>query len=445
MTDTLRLAVWKFTTVTTDSTIRYPTMRIVDSATAADQHIGWSYDQSENYFYMTRSSTHANAQFQSNPTRYYDTAFAFDEKGDTFGEGNSGDITAGSGSISNWSSACFFSNQPGSGASTYTGGYDGGTYASRFASLSSDGSVANTNSNRVQNPDMIAALTTVTSTIGASNKATIYLSYYDAVLNAVQLRVGTVGPTSTIGGALADKGTSSRSPWDTAGAITIAGASSTKATAGQYSAIALNPLDRSTLVAVWYESSTKKLWYSYNTQPSVAAQSTQWQSHAVCIDSDFAGSHCDVAMDAGGGVHIAYFRSSTGDLCYTNFAAYNTDLAANPPTLVTVDSYLSVGEYLRIGTLSDGTNYVPSISYYSGTFASTSASVKVAYRKTFSSLQAGASLDKFTGDWEVMTLPCANNPKAYKVSLGYKEFESGSRSTVLGYATDSTLEYAYKK
>ena len=140
-------------------------------------------------------------------------------------------------------------------------------------------------------------------------------------------------------------------------------------------------------------------------------------------------------------MHIAYYRSSTGDLCYAYLSKYDSKSSS----LATVDSYLSVGQYLRIGTLYDGTNYVPSISYYSGTFASTSASVKLAYRADFSSLRDGETNDQFTGAWEVQTLPCSNTPKAYNIGLGYKDFGSGTRSSVLGYVTDTTLEYAHRK
>ncbi|MDA8409220.1 MAG: Ig-like domain-containing protein [Treponema sp.] len=439
LTDDRNLTVWSITSVSTDASIRYPSMRIVNSATASNQYIGWTYDSSENYFYMTDSGTQTPQQFQSNPTRYYDTAFAYDEQGDTFGEGNSGDITAGGGRIVNWSSGCFFSNQPGSGASSYTGGYDGGTYTSRFASLSSDGTVANTNSNRFQNPDIVAALANPAAALGAGNLATSYLSYYDAVLNQVMLRTGTVNGRSTIpsGTALSDKGTSSTIPWDQPGAITIAGA----ATSGAYSAIALNPVDRSTLVAVWYDSTNRRLWYSYNTAPTSAAQSGQWASHALVIDSSFAGQNCDITVDAGGGVHIAYYRSSSGDLCY----AYLPGYASTSPQLATVDSYLSVGQYLRIGTTLVGGNYVPSISYYAGTYSGTSFCVKLATRVNFATFQNGAVNDQYTGAWEVQTVPATNSPKTFTVSIGYKNFGTPNGLTpVLGYATNAGLEYAYQ-
>ena len=133
--------------------------------------------------------------------------------------------------------------------------------------------------------------------LDASNLATVYLSYYDAVLDQVMLRTGTVSTgSSSATGALAEKGTSSTTPWDRAGAITIA-STSTTAQSGQYSAIALNPVDRTTLVAVWYDASAHTLWYSYNTAPtsSATADTGQWQSHAMSIDTSFFGMvlQCD--------------------------------------------------------------------------------------------------------------------------------------------------------
>jgi hypothetical protein len=459
LTDHRSLDIWRITSVLSDATIRYPTMQISTSSTAAKQYIGWAYDEGENYYYMTRTSDHTSQIFESNPTQYYDTAFAFDEQGNTFGEGNSGDITAGSGVIQYWSSASFFYLNPSAGnpgATDLENGYEPvAGYKARIVGLSSDGTVANTNSNRVQNPDMIAALTTPGSSRGASNPDNNYLIYYDAVLNSVMLRTGTVTSAPTSTGALAEKSTSDAvistpegnagfgAYGDTAGAVTIA-SSSTTAKSGSYSAIALDPVSRTTLVAVWYDSTNQTLWYSYNTQPTVAAQSTQWQNNAIAIDTNFAGWYCDVTVDGSGAVHVAYNRSSSGDLCY----AYLPSIASTSPTVVTVDSYLSVGQYLKIGTLKNASNqYVPYISYYASSYASTADSVKIAWRSNMTSLQSGAVNDLFTNAWESMTLPLANIPKAYKVNIGFKDFTgTGSNLVpVLGYATNVGIEYSYMK
>jgi hypothetical protein len=443
LTDHRTLDIWKITSVLSDGTVRYPTMNIASSATAAKQYIGWAYDQSENYYYMTRTSDHTNRIFESNPTRYYDTTFAFDEQGNTFGEGNSGDITAGGGTIQYWSSVSFFYLNPSGSATDLQNGYESSTgYKARIVGLSSDGTVANTNSNRVQNPDLIAALQTPGSALSSTNPVNAYLCYYDAVLNAVMLRTGTVTSAPLSTGALAEKGGGFGVYGDTPGAITIASASGT-AQSGQYSAIALDPVTRTTLVAVWYDNTNHTLWYSYNTAPTT--DTTQWQANAKAIDTNFAGWYCDVTVDGSGAVHIAYNRSSSGDLCY----AYLPSIAsAAAPSVVTVDSYLSVGQYLKIGTLKNASSqYVPYIAYYASSFASTSDSVKVAWRSNMTSLQDGAVNDLYTNAWEAMTLPLANVPKAYKVSLGFKDFTgSGSNLVpVLGYATNAGIEYSYMK
>jgi len=113
-----------------------------------------------------------------------------------------------------------------------------------------------------------------------------------------------------------------------------------------------------------------------------------------------------------------------------------------------VDSYLSVGQYLKIGTLKNASNqYVPYISYYASSYASTADSVKIAWRSNMTSLQSGAVNDLFTNAWESMTLPLANIPKAYKVNIGFKDFTgTGSNLVpVLGYATNVGIEYSYMK
>jgi hypothetical protein len=458
LNDHRTLDIWRITSVLSDATVRYPTMQIASSSTAANQFVGWAYDEGENYYYMTRTSDHTNKIFESNPTQYYDTSFAFDEQGNTFGEGNSGDITAGGGQIDYWSSASFFYLNPSTGGTVNSTDMQNGYepvagYKARIVGLSSDGTVANTNSNRVQNPDMIAALTTPGSGRSASNPDNIYLVYYDAVLNSIMLRTGTVTSAPTSTGALAEKSTSDTvvstpegntgfgAYGDTAGAVTIA-SSTTTAKSGQYSAIALDPVSRTTLAAVWYDSTAQTLWYSYNTAPT--SNTAQWQANAIAIDTKFAGWYCDVTIDGSGAVHIAYYRSSSGDLCY----AYLPSITSTSPNVVTVDSYLSVGQYLKIGTLQNASSqYVPYISYYASSYASTSDSVKIAWRYNMSSMQSGAVNDLFTNAWEVMTLPLANVPKAYKVSLGFKSF-SGSATNlvpVLGYSTNAGVEYSYMK
>ena len=52
------------------------------------------------------------------------------------------------------------------------------------------------------------------------------------------------------------------------------------------------------------------------------------------------------------------------------------------------------------------------------------------------------SEDKFTGNWEVMTVPTDQIPLDYSVGVGIKKNESNVNSTLLGYGTKTGLQTA---
>ncbi|MBU0928663.1 MAG: hypothetical protein KKA67_12995 [Spirochaetes bacterium] len=442
--DSRAFAVWDDTVVRSDSTVRYPVMAI---SPASGEEVGWAFDQSENNFYMTRKGF-APERFQSNPTRYYHTAFAFDERGFTYGAAQSGDISAGGGTISGWSSATFLAHRPGTQANTYMGAYQDGTNQNRILQLTSDGTSGNTDSERFRYPSIVATLPDAgADPSDGANKTVVYLAYYDSILNALRLRVGGAGADDTdvlIDGDLSDRYPAQPTNYsyvagrtETSGAVTIADGATAKRS-GQYSAIALSG---STLVIAWYDQSNRKLWFSYNTDPTNDAEAAQWQAHAITVDSDSSGWFVDLAVDAGGGIHMAYFGSSNGDLRYAYLENYlDTSAAA-----VTVDSFLAVGENVGIDVKWDSavSKYVPYISYQMTTFLSTPYSIKLATRVDFSTAnpKAGVASDKYTGAWEVMSVPTIYAAKDFKVSIGFKSFNGKAKQPVLGYATEETLEY----
>ena len=160
------------------------------------------------------------------------------------------------------------------------------------------------------------------------------------------------------------------------------------------------------------------------------------QANAVVIDSSFAGWHVDMAVDAGDGIHIAYYNSSSGDLKYAYLPAYNA-----APQVTTVDSFLSTGTDISITTYYDGAHYVPYISYFMPTFTQTSYSVRAAWRTNFASLQPGATNDQFTGNWEIMTVPTASYPQDFRIGVGAKPNASAVTSPILGYSTKNGSTY----
>ena len=71
----------------------------------------------------------------------------------------------------------------------------------------------------------------------------------------------------------------------------------------------------------------------------------------------------------------------------------------------------------------------------------------MAYRTNFASLNDGASqyTNKYTGDWEITSIPATNIPKDHTVSLGFKDLGTKLLQPIAGYATEVNLETAQPK
>jgi hypothetical protein len=259
-----------------------------------------------------------------------------------------------------------------------------------------------------------------------------YMTYYDASQNQLTFRYGTVtsGTPVAFGGALGNQPSSA--PGSYTGYQTIA-TSATTYGVGLYSAVGISK--EGYAVVAWYDQANQRLVYSYNTSPTTAS-GAQWQTNASVIDSNFGGWYVDLVVDGAGGIHIAYYNSSNGDLKYAYLSDYNAT-----PQVVTVDSYLSTGTDIGISVKLVGSNYVPYISYYMPTFTQTSYSVRTAWRTNFTSLLPGVANDQYTGNWEIMTVPTTSYPQDFRVGIGLKTNTSSVYSPILGYSTKNGSTY----
>lgn len=185
------------------------------------------------------------------------------------------------------------------------------------------------------------------------------------------------------------------------------------------------------------------------TQAAVDGIGTAWTTRT--IDANQAGKYVSLSVDGNDGIHLAYQDTANGDLKYS----YLSTPAATPVT-VTVDSFQQVGQFIDLTTRvidvnADGdTEIVPYISYYNMSYADTRYSAKMAYLKldaintvadgtstTFDNTCVGVVEDKFTGTWEVETLPASEVPKQYRVNVGVKT----NGDLYVGYQGDF-IEYA---
>ncbi|MCL2765728.1 MAG: hypothetical protein FWD40_10700 [Treponema sp.] len=143
-----------------------------------------------------------------------------------------------------------------------------------------------------------------------------------------------------------------------------------------------------------------------------------WQGNAEEIKTG-AGAHIDMALDPGNNIHLAYYDVFNGGLYYTYIPfAYPIPNTAASKT-VKIDTYLSAGTKIMINvrdeTRGGQTRYVPYISYFHASFAETRNAIRVAWpvnaiNSVSDVLEGTDGSDRFTGHWEVMTVPARNMP-----------------------------------
>lgn len=425
-----------------------------------------SYGQGAKLFAINKNST--DTTLESCYNKYHNTNVAFDGSGNFYGVATDTDridtSTTGATSFTFFSRTLGYG--PYSGTYLYSnshnhGNYTVGTDKRRLELSQYDGQNNNTNDtgtyniNRVQRPKLTVS--------GNSDTAKVYMAYYDASANNVKFRYGTVSGTerynnngertSRMTGGIANdltgNGTDTGTNASSAAGYHLIANNSTTYKGGAYTAVGYT--DNGDAVVAWYDASKRQLVFSYNTAANIAKTTftngspndatvtaqNAWQTNAVVIDSDYAGWYVDLAVDSDNGVHIAYYKSSSGDLKYAYISDY-TD-AVGSKTVVTVDSYLSVGTNITIN-LKDK---VPYIYYYNTSANQTTNSIKVAWQN--GTLGNGAENDKFTGKWECMTIPTSNIPNDATVSGGVPTDGTYNGEVVLGYMTDLYFEKAELK
>lgn len=501
LTDSRKLKVWSFNTVVSDDGVRFPTMRVgKDSA----QTVGFVYDTS-NSVHMNKGTQASDIQIDYSFSQWYGTGVAVDKAGRTYGIGQNGDSGGtgqqgfsgddvndrehANGYFYAWSSASY----PGTVSLKKNDGSYGNYYVSTttngrsaYAQGSKKVAIENLYNNvkltpeRIQNSKIV-----VDSGTAVNSSASVYLTYYDSATSQLKFRYGTVTGTEstntgvTFTGALANHDNENNGTAAGYHIIAGTGASGTNSLdvaeeddtpsdnserSGEYVAIGVIPSTvkagngtAGTVVIAWYDSSAQRLLFTYNTNPTAStnASKRQWGTNTKLIDDDFAGWNVDMAVDPDGGIHIAYYGANNGDLKYAYMKNYSST-----PVICTVDSYLSVGTNISIDVpaatediyLEDGITtvkrYIPRISYFMSAFTKTKFSVRTAYpyklvnNGTEDVFSDGVESDKFTGTWEVMTVPTNQVPLDYTIGVGLKANNSGKNETILGYGTKTGLQTA---
>ncbi len=522
--DDVRIDVWgtKVAASPRDGGIIHPEMSIGPKG-----EVGFAFVNGNFYFNMAGPSTAGEVfsagaantwasqrAYEKEYAQYWESAFAFDGAGNTYGMSTNIDVYLASGNNYSAYTSFYFGRRAGKinppnganeGWNTTPGNYQGGLYRRRLQSTTSSvtDNIPDTNPNRAQSPSL------ATATHG--DRTNIYMAYYDAVRKEIRFRHGSVGRdwerrvsadsstggittitcvghkfkagddvsftksnnaylplaaqlatytvlsvsgddftvsgditslvdndtyVSAVGGQLMD----ATGGWSSTQGVQ-AGADPDKNTdmsvnpsmytvvvgpgsSGKYVSVGVKAGATSAddiAVIVWFDASKKKLMYGYCLDPQ--------KDNAEFTTSELDGSsgwYPRIAVDALGGIHVAYYGTSGADLKY----AYATS-PSEGFTTVTVDSYQLVGTQLTLDVALDASkNVVPYIGYYSPS----AQTAKVAYPVSFTvadgygrPTKAGALNDRYTGNWEVSHVPTiAMTPKDDTVCVGVHKKWTGT-------------------
>lgn len=421
-------------------TVRYPTFRIGKDT---NQTVGFVYDRDGRTVYYNRGGT--DTLLDTSYSQWYSTACAVGTDGHIYASAQNGD------SLSNDYANYKFYAFANRATASYSYDDTGGAYTDRTTYeqygvggtsllLEWDYDNGAFYAERIKNPKI--------STYVGTNSTNLYTVYFDSAYNRIVFRYGTASYRNnnndvTYGNyGIVARGTNN--------SAVNAQVIDNTADVGQYAAVGVVPnvtignQTRNVAVVCW--NSGNSLNYKYNTNPT----GTTW-SDTIIIDDDYAGEYCDLAVDAAGGIHIAYYRAGN-KLKYAYLESYKDTVA----DVCLVDSYLSVGENISIETSSKTisytengvakTRYVPYISYYSSAIGMAKVAWPVKLGTNGSKANTfvnGVNNDMFTGDWEVQVLPTALTTKLLNYTIGVGEKTNGSANSVmLGYGTKTGLQTA---
>ena len=403
----------------------------------------WTYDGSK----FTRTgdiptnnsapTVFSHTRMGSNFGGFTSNSFTFDSKGQTYGVAMCPDTSGKAGIAANLQ---FFSRATGSNNTSNSQdlnyNYLNVNNARRIENICyyKDGNLK-TDEERIQVPSMASYVSGETSYV--------YLAYYDHGLDQVKFRIGSVGSTANdIGLGLQDlnKLTAGIGGSQDTGKIGVA-CDVFDSTSESYEGdkgnayknvrvissgneasadVAVAALNDGTAVVAYYTGKELKIQYApFSSIDNNEAADATWTTKIV---SSKGGKNVAMVADADGGLHFAYSSNSGADLYYT----YMSSLT-KPPVTMLVDSYDNVGSYctIDVGRTSESSQWIPYITYKRD---ASEVALKMAYPVVNVSTEkpGASSAGFFTGNWDICTIPSANNSTNDLVNVGLcKDWNDG--------------------
>lgn len=162
----------------------------------SDGTMGFAYTTDNDYYYMpgkdTKGENYKNHRLiEMGYAPFYESAFAFDSEGNSYGL--STNIDTSSGGYSAYTT--FYFDQLSSNALERSSSHIGGTYRRRLMCTTVKGSGAS--DNRAKSP--VIATTNHSSGRSNTNPTGVYIAYYDDLMKEIRYHWGTVGDTHEFG------------------------------------------------------------------------------------------------------------------------------------------------------------------------------------------------------------------------------------------------------
>ena len=434
LNDNRRLYVWNTGYLLDNRTALNPFMRMDKNA---NWYLSYGYfrdtGSTGGELWVVKNNTALKIEHYYN--RYVNTTVAFDEAGDWYSAATN---LAGTG----YPSFTFYARD------ANTGTTHGNAGANRRVIMR----IENNNlydGDRAKIPRIFAqnsggrTTPAASNTTAADNNATrIFFSYYDnnSSDNPVLFHYGTIGRNlSTSGYAGGDLAASNTPTGANIGnrhpAAQEVANNSQVHKGSMYTAV--GALSNGLPVIAWYDRTKQRLIFSYGSavpaanafnDPSafVRTSTTDWQNNARIVHEGM-GTHVDMAIDENDNIHLAYYDVINGGLYYARIPVTGSGSAARPDSggannlsvaaniqKAKVDTFLSAGTKLMISIRREDGKDVPYITYWHASFAETRNSIRVAWllpdKSGNMTVRNGTDAsDKFTGEWEVMTVPAGKN------------------------------------
>lgn len=469
LTDDIYFDIWQLNSKAVQANgaglIAEPVMRI----NPVYKNIGFAFANGARFASLPNKKT-SYTVWQANYAKNIGTSFVYDDNGDSHGttvglDTNPDNTPAHAGRMT------YMTSRWGVGSLGKEGNYNG----SNTIRLESIGVPSGTyyglnyteDTHGVILEERFPSISIATST--HNTNPTIYLAYYDDLMQQIRFRYGTNTTDTTKGKKEFDqfrdqkgvKTSVSTITNETAGNDvesvndnrvfesepayrTIIAGKTTSYEAGNYVSIDVVYNKTSTsnendvVVLVWYDGTDLK--YRYATKP--ASNAAVWSDPVTIIQN--AGEYCQIKVDSQNGIHIAAYDYMNSNLVYAYKPTYNTDTTYT----CVVDSYGLTGTNIMLDTAisADGKYMIPYIGYYTPS----SAKPKIAYMpKGISNdiivVENGVNdNDEYESSWEIATLPTLSRLTDDRINVAVWKDASGkittSESTLNETASNGSVE-----